>query len=261
MNFEYFNLDNYLSEKQKREDFSRMAESHSENIEKAKRIAMRKIEYPQYEEAFDYVDKLFPEVSVKKVILYKLTNKQFEKLGFGFAGGLYDKIGRTILIGGGSCKKTSKWSAKISVDEIIVHELLHYASIIMGVMMSSVEAAEDFAYGWSLGYLRYKGHSDDNIIKNNYLPYLVDFFSEKAFEEVIYLNNLSVEDYNNFSRYKKQSFYKRNYRKLEKIVEEKAWEKGRNIISVYDKKIKEKEMSHVSADDISLNRFDCLDIL
>jgi hypothetical protein len=47
------------------------------------------------------------------------------------------------------------------------------------------ELVEEFAYGLSLGYLRNKGYSDEDVIKNNYLPYLVDCVQRDAFEIIL----------------------------------------------------------------------------
>ena len=56
----------------------------------------------------------------------------------------------------------------MSKDEVIVHELLHYCHASIG-SDTDINLSEEFAYGWSLGYLRAKGYSDEEIIENNLL--------------------------------------------------------------------------------------------
>ncbi|KKL46025.1 hypothetical protein LCGC14_2349720, partial [marine sediment metagenome] len=144
------------------------------NIDKIRNnINTKKINYPEFKECFDYVDNLFPRVNVKSVTLYKPSPKLMQKLGFGHAGGFYDRVSKIVVFTRfmSSIGTRDRYSikAKLTQDEVIVHELCHYSYFEEGKSSVSQELNEEFAYGWSIGYLRQKGYSDEDIVDKNFL--------------------------------------------------------------------------------------------
>ena len=257
--------DKYLRER--REKSKKQIETHRKNMEKIRNSpGTKQIVYPEYKEAFDYVDNLFPGSNVKNVTLYKVGPKFLERLGYGGAGGFYDKDSKIIIIASyqpvnkNRCPARYNFSikAKITKDEVIAHELCHYCFVEEGGSSPSRELWEEFAYGWTLEYLRNKSYSDNEIIKNNYFPFLVDIMSNKALKCILAENDISKEEYNSYSRYRKERFFKRYGMKWHKKRKEFAQQRGEELIKIYDKKIKEgtgctKKITKTS-------RFDLIDI-
>jgi len=232
------------------------------SIEKIRQSAgTKQVRYPEYAESFDYVDKLFPHSCVKDVVLYKATAKTMERCGFGFAGGFYDKFYKTVVFTTKKCEKIpGKVSAKLYADEIIVHELLHYCYF--DQMKSSVSKSlnESFAYGWSLGYLREKGYTDEEIIENNYLPFYFGEVKNDAIKAVLINDGITISKYNNFSNYKKQKTMQRLEKKMFKKAKEMATERAKKIINIYSKKIEQGSISN-SRENLSKGRdFSILDL-
>ena len=124
---------------------------------------------------------------------------------------------------------------------MIAHELCHYAFVEDGRNYAAKrkELWEEFAYGWTLGYLRNKGYSDEDIIKNNYLPFLVEIMSEKTFSQILAQNDITRKQYNAYSKYKKEKFWRKYSLKYHERRKELAFERGWEIVNLYDKKMKE----------------------
>lgn len=241
---------------------------HSHNMEKiVSSITTVKICYPEYKEAFDYVDKLFPSSNVKDVVVYKVDPKTLEKMGYGGSGGFYDKMSKVVVIASyqliNKNVRRNKFDlnikASITKDEVIAHELCHYCFVEEGGSSPSTNLWEEFAYGWTIGYFRNKGYSDEQIIKNYYLPFLVTSVSDKAFNYILAINSISEKQYNLFSKYKKNEFFKKNIKKYNDKRLELANEYGRNIIKLYSKKLEEGTFCFKEKEE-KINKFGLLDL-
>jgi hypothetical protein len=211
-------------------------------IKKIREIALKKIQYPEYSEAYEYVDNLFPSANVKDVIIHKVASRDLEKLGMRGVEGFYDPVTQIVVISGSHSSryqgnKFYKVEAKIEKDEVIVHELCHYSYYAMGHRSISSQMREEFAYGWSLGYLRQKGYSDEYIIKYNYLPYLMSICNEKATDIVLSKNGITQEQFRAMSKYKKKDCDRRFRKRVFLLSKELAFEKGQNIIDIYSREI------------------------
>lgn len=250
--------DYYLHERESLEEHNRFYQDHLKIIEKAKKIAVDIISYPNFSSSYEYVDSLFKGANILKVVIYKLSASQMEKLGFGFAEGLYDIPTKTVIIGGNRkfCNKEDV-IVEVERDEVIVHELLHYAYMAEGMNTSSVEMAEEFAYGWSVGYMRQKGHSDDHIIEKYCLPHFIGVSQQNALKEILAQNSISEKEFNNMNRYDKKDFYKKFSNRLMEMSKELGREKAREMIRIYNKKLE--DGSHCSSDVNIVSRFDLLD--
>ena len=212
-------------------------ETIKENLEKIKNHPDTVvIKYPQYKEAFDYVDKKFPEEDVKSVTVYHCNQRFLAKLGYEGVGGFFEKVMKTIVLSSLDYSKSKKYSikAKMEVDEVLVHELLHYVYDCDGFGKSSYRVDEEFAYGNSIGYLRSKGMSDEEIVNNNFLPFFVSIADRKKIIRKVLLEN----DYDLHKFYKRSMKYQKRVleRLRNKIFEEikiSSFDQGMKLVEIY----------------------------
>jgi hypothetical protein len=237
-------IDTYIRSHQQKEQHAKQFALTQKSIEKIKKISTKKIIYPEFEEAYEYVDDLFPDANVKDVIIHKVMAKDLQRMGFDGVEGFYDPVSKIVVVSG--FHKSShygdaryKIEAKVEKDEVIVHELCHYSYVSMGFRSISSEMREEFAYGWSIGYLRKKGHDDEFIIKYNFLPYLYGVCNEKATIKILAQNGITISKYNSLSSYKRKECNKMYRRKIFLLTKELATERGQQIIDLYSDKLKE----------------------
>jgi len=250
---------------------NRVSENHkkelsllAKNIDKIKKHSLTKeIHYPKFKESYDYVDKFFPNINIKEVITYKVNSKFLEKIGYQGVGGFYDKIYKNVvfsssILPGTRLRKLCKGSivAKITDDEVLTHELIHYCYFEKNIG-NSVDIQEEFAYGWSYGYLNAKGYSDDKIIDNNYLPYLFNVAKKSVFEMILARDSLTTQ-WNDFSSQKKNRVYKKYNKEIHKRSLEMARERGRQIIKIYCEKCNQKVEKNLNKE--KMDRFNLMDI-
>ncbi len=234
------------------------------NIEKIRKIALKKIKYPEYQEAYDYVDSLFPAAHVKDVVVHKVMAKDMIKMGYSGVEGFYDPVTKIVVLSG--AHKSSycgdpryKVEAKVDKDEVLVHELCHYCYIDMGLRSISSEMREEFAYGYSIGYLRQKGHTDEYIIKYNFLPYLMSICNEKATTKILAQNGITIAQYHSFSKWRKKECDRTYRRKAFLLSKEMAMERGQELIDLYSEKLEEGGYEEVE-DDNQHGRWGMLDL-
>ena len=234
------------------------------NIEKIRKIALKKIEYPEFKEAFEYVDSLFPCSRAKEVVIHKVAAKDLAKMGLSGVEGFYDPVTKIVVISGSHKSeyrgdKSYRVEAKVDRDEVIVHELCHYCYVDMGYRSVSSEMREEFAYGYSVGYLRQKGHSDDYIIKYNFLPYLMNICNQQATTKILAQNGITPAQWNSFGSYKKKEYNRRYSRKVFMLSKEMAMERGRDLIALYSNKIDEGGYEEIE-DNNEYGRYGILDL-
>ena len=255
--------ESYLKNHKLRKDAKDQYESTQKNMEKIKDIALKVISYPEYKEAFDYVDNLFPRVKVKNISIYKVMAKDLAKMGYAGAEGFYDTISKAIVICGArkavsNVNKRFRIVAKIEKDEVIVHELCHYCYYFEGKRSVSSEMREEFAYGWSVGYLRQKGYTDEQIVKYNFLPYLVGLSYDEATKNIMAKNGVSNYEYNNHSKYQRKEFERTYFGRIFDRSKEIATERGMKLIDLYSKKLV--EGTGLIDEEEDIDRFDILDL-
>lgn len=223
--------------------YKNAAELTSQNIKKIKDHRRSQIiPYVNYPKSFDYVDKLFPKAGVRNAMVYECDRKFLNKFGYRGIGGLYSKVDKVIVIPDNLNfpQKGRIWNkvcANITLDEVLVHELLHFASDSQIKNTKSIQLEEEFAYGNSVGYLRSKGHTDDEIVDNNFLPYLMTIVNkEEITTKVLVKNDISLEqikamDVSSFTnltiKFNREIFYE---------AKRVAREMGHKIISIYSEK-------------------------
>ena len=217
----------------------------------------KKIIYPEYQEAFDYVDNSFPEAKVKNVIVYRVSRELLNKLGYDGVGGFYNSVTKNIAVGDKLDISQSKFRATLEIDEIIVHELLHYCSGI-DFNFQSVILEEEFAYGNSIQYFKNKGFDNDKIIKDYFMPFLVSITDvEKISKSIIYTKCPSSKDFGTSNK-KIQELVKQYELEIDDAIIEECFIKGYKIIKVYDDK--NKEQNNIVEDEKQYNFVDLIDL-
>lgn len=126
-------------------------------------------------DAFQFVEDLLPGVAPTIAItkIYRNTNTAFaKKVGIPeYAGGVYFPALGSIVI----C-----WNRdNLREDCVVVHELLHYASHLMGSRMRNEGSEEYFAYTKSIPFLISKGYSREFVAEK----YLLPFFQNRKVQE------------------------------------------------------------------------------
>ncbi len=128
-----------------------------------------------YPEAWQYVENLFPGISdkIRNTKVYKNENTAFcSKIGLPKeAGGLFFIKTSAILI----C-----WTRSFKDDVVIVHEMLHYCSQLLGSRFQNRLVEEDFAYLKSIRYLLSKGYDEKFIQEKYMLPHYFTHEMSKA---------------------------------------------------------------------------------
>jgi len=227
---------------QARLQFQQASNLSKEHITKIKaHDKTKEIHYADSKAAYDYVDSLFPQANVKDVIVYRASRKFLDRLGYKGIGGFFNILEKVVVIPDEMDFKTSWketiWSsikAKLTQDEVIAHELLHYVSDAMEKRTNSTYVEEEFAYGNSYGYLKSKGYTDEYIIEFNFLPYLIRAIdSHEIRDKVLSENGYDVEDFKSSSQETQKKIMKKVEKDLFKMAKEKAMEMGREIISIY----------------------------
>jgi len=224
-------------------------------------LSTKKILYENYEEAFDYVGKIFPGIDVKKIDVRQCSPLLLKKLGYDGVGGFFEKTTKTVVISAHKLvTSTSRFavSAKLKRDEVIVHELLHYCHDSIGSNIGS-NLREEFAYGWSMPYLRKKGYSDEEIIRDNYMPYLYKVCNDEGFLNVLKSEGVGVDVFRKYSNVAKNKFTNRVSNKIHKEILRLATDKGREIINIYEKKMQD-GLSYKSLAKPKQTLFDVLDL-
>ncbi len=236
----------------------------SKNIRKIKRHSLTKeIHYPSFKESFDYVDNIFPNVNIKDIVVYKVNRAFLEKIGYQGVGGFYDKIYKTVVFSSsilpGNRGDIDRWSVrgKISKDETLTHELLHYCYFEENIS-TSVDMQEEFAYGWSYGYLKTKGYTDDKIIADNYLPHLFNVARKVVLGNILARDGIKTE-WNNASTRKRERIYRKYNKEIYNSSLEIARERGKQIIKIYCEKCGSERVGK-NIENKKINRYDLMDI-
>lgn len=219
------------------------------------------LSYNDYPEAFKYVNSIFPDMDLQSIKIYKASPLMLKKVGYDGMGGFFNALSKIIVISSYQLipldvqKHTVR--AKLQKDEILVHELLHYCHNKIG-KHDSVNLKEEFAYGWSWGYLKEKDYQDSYILEYNYMPYLYQIYYKDGVLNTLKNNNISKDKF-----YKASSQYQ--YKILNNLAgqvfhetKKFATKKGQQIIDVYSKKYREGQVYYTQKKDSNI--FNNLDL-
>ena len=250
-----------------REKYEKEANISVGHIKKIRNHYSSKIKsYPEYKESFDYVDKIFPMSKVKDVSILFCDRKFLDSLGYSSAKGFFNRLEKVIVMPHtDKIDSNNAWkniTCLSTQDETIVHELLHFVSSTISRLFTSEMAEEEFAYGYSIGYLRSKKYSDDYIINHILMPYLINevIDIEKIAKLSLVSKGYNLKDFCALSD-KKQNII------LNKIVDEddvysiirsEAVKKGQELIDIYTRKTIYSHDNYDHGDDKT--KYDLLDI-
>jgi len=229
-------------------------------------LSTKVITYKDCKKAYDYVDKLFPKAKVKDVTIYCASKSCLDRLGLKGIGGCYDRMSQILVISedldfSSSKKKDSTWStiiAKVEMDEVIVHELLHYVSISKKNSITSMNLEEEFAYGNSIEYLRANGRSDNDIIENNFMPFFMTTVDgRKVARQVLMSNGYDIEDVITKPEKEQKKILKKVDEDLFKETKKIATEKAKLLIRIYSEDV---DAYDIDPDDSEENEFSMIDL-
>jgi hypothetical protein len=180
-----------------------------------------------------------------------------KKLGYYGLGGFFERLLKTVVINKDmSFDGDSAFLGKISVDEAIVHELLHYVSDLSGIKKTSVEIEEEFAYSNSLNYLRSKKYTDKEIINNNFLPFLSGLInSNPIIKDVLIKNNEMYEKFLLKSEKSQKRILKQYEKEINEEIRKQAYKKGQELIEVFDNKGKKVKINFDDEPNFNLVEF------
>jgi hypothetical protein len=187
-----------------------------ESIQKIRsRQTTREIKYPEYQDAFDFVDARYPEASVKDAVVLECSRIFMDKIGYKGIGGFFSRVHKIVVIPDVMFPKKGKiksiWDTASKdfdarINEILVHELFHYASNKTCEDWKSMQVEEEFAYGNSADYLRQQGRTDDDIIRRNFMPYLLRVICEKHKVAIVDPSRTKEEDKALFDKVYKEAY-------------------------------------------------------
>lgn len=210
-----------------------------ERITAIKRNSLTKrICYPTHKEAFEYVHAIYPFANVKQAQVYQLDKYSLEEIGYAGMGGFYDTVSRIVVlseyvpsysIGG------STIVGEFTSDEVLCHELIHYAANFKNAS-SSREVEEEIAYGKSINYLRFKGRSDDFIIRKNMMPYLVSVVDKKPIFQRVLTARYSEKLLSETPREGIEALVRQEMPAIEQAIKEDAYKMGEKMIALYGDK-------------------------
>ena len=252
--------------KKQREKYKRAATISIDHINKIKKHHSSKIIfYPEYKDSFDYVDKIFPKAKVKNVSILIADRKFLDSLGYSSAKGFFNRLEGTIVLPNTDKIDNNKaWKKVVSLskqDETIVHELLHFVSSTLSSPPTSMLAEEEFAYGYSINYLRSKGYSDEYIIKNIFMPYLINDAIDKSKIARIALvkYGYDLKKFAMLSDNKQDEVLNELVDKEDvySMIVDEAEKKGKELVDIYTRKIIH---THEEYNDIEKTKYDLLDI-
>ena len=97
---------------------------------------------------------------------------------------------------------------------------------------------EEFAYGYSIGFLRQKGHSDEQIIKDNFSPFLMMMIKpQKSIIKILKNHNIDIDDFNLKSDKEKNKIVKKYESDLMNEIMPIIMERGKDLIRIYNDKL------------------------
>lgn len=163
---------------------------HKESLDKIQSHKDTKLISPaDFESAFSYVDNRFPKGKVREAKVYVAKRSLLDRIGYRGVGGFYSRVEKIVVIPDEmpspkipSGKGKDRWKtikANLTPEEILVHELCHYVSGQTCATNRSLQIEEEFAYGNMVDFCRMRGRTDDQIIRDIFMPYLVNIIMPK----------------------------------------------------------------------------------
>lgn len=195
--------------------------------------ASRRIVYPTFSDVFDYVHSIYPKSNVRQAHVYHITRALMSEIGFYSVGGFFDNEKKIVVITDQVHSDSDYWEikAEYELDEVLCHELIHYAANAK-LPMSDVIMEEELAYGHSINYLRRK-RSDDFIIRKNMMPYLINLVDKASIIRKIFCEKYGWEKYASLSPKGLELAVKDEKMAIQKELIEQAYQIGLKIVNSY----------------------------
>ena len=243
----YYNRMSYIMQRRQENDERRQVirEMSQETLEKVKNHPKTVIiSYPKYKESYDYVDELFPDANIKEIKIYQCESSYFDGLGYKRAKGFYLIYNKIIIISS-SCSNNScendlfeykdivdldKINVQYSIDEVLVHEMIHYVSGLSGITSTEM-FEEEFAYGNSVEYFKKKGYSEEDIISQKLIVFLYMLIVPKILKEVGY----NLYKFQKLSLDEKNKTLKDILTKSNKDLKKEIYNFGKKFIEIHGK--------------------------
>ena len=223
-----------------------------------------------------YLSSRFPEVDLSVIKLYVSPPRVMERCGWKDIGGCYIRGMQTILVKseiGHHCKAIGKFqetmrdscSLKTDVEDVVVHEMVHAISDLIGRSSSKYShMEEEFVYTNCIDFYREKGMTDDDIVNNNFLPFCLHdvYASVKDMAEIFAEAGQTVGEIRQMSEEEYQRFLNKNTEIIIPLIKSKAQAKAHKMIELYNKYGKEIYTTSLPkpVEDESAMRFSSLDL-
>ncbi len=205
----------------------------------------KKLNVAHWPEVYDYLKKF--NVNIIGVPIYMCTPMQFERAGLGFASGCFipkacavfikDQNKKAVVSNNRFDQVVNKYSLKASIDDVVVHEMLHAVSFLMRRSSNkNIHMEEEFVYMNSIEYYMGKGMSEEDIVKKIFLPFSMQdvLMSPKYMNEFV----LEIDSSVNFSALpedKKMSFLNIHAEAVSERIYNKGMSLGMGMINYFKK--------------------------
>ncbi|MFW6015247.1 MAG: hypothetical protein ACOCRK_02270 [bacterium] len=208
------------------------------------------IKYDNCRAAYEYINKLFPECDIKDITIFLTSDKLLKKMNIP-AYGFYDIVNKYITISR-NAKSDLKYinlNKDWHISVVLVHEMLHYCYYDIGLRGGNLHQQEEFAYGYSIGYMDDKlKYSDKEIINSSYL---MGYYLSKNIKNAV--QKIINKDLETLSQKQIQKFYIRNEKKIIRECKKISEKEIKDMMKKYRYKIKNNIIPHKKENDIEDN--------
>lgn len=201
--------------------------------------------YPKVQK---YLNERFPEVNLTDVKLYLVAREALDYQSANI-GGCYIKNMRIIFIKNNmrsSPQKRDKFEkimrqhsrAKLLREDVLVHEYIHAVSDKIGRACNKHQhMEEEFVYTNCIDFYRERGMSDDDIVKNNFLPFCVNdvLSSRNNMIQIFSELDISMADLVDLTEQEYKQLFNDHAEELVSKIVKKATGKATKMIELYNK--------------------------
>jgi len=225
---------------------------------------------------YKYLSTKFPVVDLSAVKLYITPPRVMEKAGWKDIGGCYIRNKKVILVKS-EINHYSKpkgefqhlmheiCKMKTDVEDVIVHELIHAVSDIIGRSLSKYQhMEEEFVYTNCIEFYYEKNMTDGDIVNNNFLPFCIQdiYESVKDMSSIFAKVGHTVEDIRQMSKEEYQRFLNVKADVIVPLIKSQAQERAYKMIELFHKygaQMHKTSATEVVEDQVAM-RFSSLDL-
>ena len=204
-----------------------------------------------------YIKERFGDIDLSDIQIYMSSGKVIDKAGFEGIGGCYVDMMKTILVKDKieDIKATDKFSSVMqdvckltaTMEDILVHELIHAVSAKIGRALSKYRhTEEEFVYTNCIDFYRQKGMSDEDIVNNNFLPFCIAdvYASKKEMQQVFKTIGVTFSEVRGMSDFEYKNLLNKNAEKIAPVIKDLAQKKAYKMIELYTKNGNERDMNY-----------------